>query len=115
MISATIVFILLTLVFITNESLSPIPVDWDCIKIESYMLDGVSFGHTPHNELTEKQHIALHVLYSDKCIDSMVDYTTDLSDSQWEEVLTDIQDQQLLKIIPNTDGGGGGSRTGGTP
>ena len=42
--------------------------------------------------------------------ESEVDYTTDLSDSQWEKVLDEMKQGGL----PNPDGGSGGGRVGGS-
>ena len=41
--------------------------DWGCMKIENYMIDGITFGYPPHNELTDEQHLELHTLYANDC------------------------------------------------
>lgn len=42
--------------------------DWGCMKIENYMIDDITFGYTPHDALTEEQHLELHTLYTADCV-----------------------------------------------
>ena len=39
---------------------------FSCQDVYDYMM-GASFGYTPHNELTEEQHMKLHKIY-DNCL-----------------------------------------------
>ena len=45
---------------------------WDCGTINQYLLTGNDFGFTPHDKLTEDEHIRIHEIY-EQCNDQFSD------------------------------------------
>lgn len=39
--------------------------NWDCGTINAYTLTSRDFGYTPHDELTDEEHVRLHEIFTE--------------------------------------------------
>jgi len=69
MVTVPILAVLIVVTLFYWESELEFFYTWDCDTIKNYMLDqNVTKDITPHDEITEKQHVKLHVIYQE-CLD----------------------------------------------